>query len=321
MKTIDKRNTWRTIAILVGIAGIAVLLQDHGRPASAAVWLPDTVQDVSNPPSKTKESLPEQLAEISKRAAGDVGIAVIHVETGQTVAIQATKALPLYSVFKLPLAIAVLKEVEEKRLKLDQTVKVTPEDVAPGSVANADLWHKPVDRTVAQLIEVSIIRSDNTSTDKLLELIGGPAGLTKRMHAIGYSDIEIVSTTRQFSAARNRPNVGTAEHLARLLAQLQKGELLQPPHQALLLDFMRRATTGLKRLRGNLPRGTTVADKTGTGEVGTVTNDVGIITLPGGRGHLAIAVLISGSKLGLEAQEKLIAQIARAAYDAYVVQS
>ena len=79
----------------------------------------------------------------------------------------------------------------------------------------------------------------------------------------------------------------------------------------------------MHRLRGNLPRGTVVADKTGSGEpdpvtkVAKVTNDVGIITLPSSRGHLAIAVLVSGSKLPDGAQEKLIAELARAAFDAF----
>jgi hypothetical protein len=51
--------------------------------------------------------------------------------------------------------------------------------------------------------------------------------------------------------------------------------------------------------------------------VAKATNDAGIITLPSGRGPLAIAVLISESKLPDAAQEKLIAELARAAYDAY----
>jgi beta-lactamase class A len=138
------------------------------------------------------------------------------------------------------------------------------------------------------------------------------------MRALGFPNLEIVSTVREFSENRDRPNTCSAEDLARLLVQLQKGELLQPPHSGLLLDFMHRAMTGTKRLRGSLPAGTPVADKTGTGDGGAVTNDVGIITLPKGRGHLAIAVLISGSKLSLAAQENLIAEIARVAYDAHV---
>jgi beta-lactamase class A len=105
--------------------------------------------------------------------------------------------------------------------------------------------------------------------------------------------------------------------------QLHQGKILQSSQVNLLIGYMQRATTGLHRLRGDLPSGTVVADKTGAGEkdpvtrVAKATNDVGIITLPSGRGHLAIAVLVSESKLPDAAQEKLIAELARAAYDAY----
>jgi len=262
-------------------------------------------------------TLAGRLCSLSNRAAGDVGIAIIHVETGRTVTVQGTRRLPLYSVFKLPLAIAVLKEVEESRLTLDQRVRVTPADVAPGAVANSELWRRPADQSVAKLIELAIVRSDNTASDKLLQLVGGPALVTQRMQALGFHNIEILYTTREFSPNRDRPNTGSAEDLARLLVQLQKGALLQPAQQTLLLGFMRRTMTGQKRLRGNLPASAAVADKTGTGEAGAATNDVGIITLPEGKGHLAIAVLLSGSRLSTAAQEELIAEIARAAYDAH----
>jgi beta-lactamase class A len=135
---------------------------------------------------------------------------------------------------------------------------------------------------------------------------------------MGFTNIDVHSTTRELSAHRANPNTGSAEDLAHLLAQLQKGQILKPAQLELLLGFMGRALTGEKRLRGNLPKNTPVADKTGTGEAGSNTNDVGIISLPAGKGHLAIAVLISGSTLPVAAQEKLIAELARAAYDSYV---
>ena len=81
---------------------------------------------------------------------------------------------------------------------------------------------------------------------------------------------------------------------------------------------MGSATTGLRRIRGGVPEGTPVADKTGSGPGGSASNDVGIVTLPGGQGHLAVAVLVSGSKKPVAAQEKLIADVARALYDANV---
>jgi len=268
--------------------------------------------------------LEQRLKTITDGAQGTVGLSVVHIESGKTVSINGNSQLPLYSVYKLPLAITVLKAVEEKRLRLDQKIHGTPTDVVQGTTANSALWQKPVDYTVVQLLEFSISRSDNTSSDKLLELVGGPLKVTERMRSLGFQNLDIHISSGEFAKIRQNPNTGSADDLAQLLVQLYQGKILEPDQLNLLRGFMQRATTGLHRLRGDLPRGTPVADKTGSGEpdavakVAKVTNDVSIITLPSGHGHLAIAVLLSGSKLPDAAQEKLIAELARAAYDAYV---
>ena len=267
--------------------------------------------------------LERRLKTIADGAQGTVGLSVIHIETGKTVSINGDSRLPLYSVYKLPLAITVLKDVEEKQLRLDQKIHGTPADVVQGTTANAALWQKPTDYTIEQLLEFSISRSDNTSSDKLVQLVGGPLKVTERMRSLGFQNLDVHISSGEFAKTRQNPNTGSADDLAQLLVQLHQGKILQPDDVNLLRGFMQRATTGLHRLRGDLPRGTIVADKTGSGEpdavtkVAKVTNDVGIITLPSGRGHLAIAVLVNGSKLPDAAQEKLIADLARAAYDAY----
>jgi len=310
------------VVIVVVVAGIVVasLLKSKLSAQNSDGPTPKTAAKVAGPqsPDGFDAELAKRLRVLSSRAGGTVGVAVIHVETGRVVSIEGAKQLPLYSVFKLPLAVSVLKNIEENRLLLEKKIRVTPEDVAPGSRFNLDLWRRPVERSVRELLEVSIVRSDNTSTDKLLELVGGPAAVTERMRSMGFTNIDIHSSTREFAAQRANPNTGSAEDLARLLAQLQKGQILPSPQLDVLLGFMGRAMTGEKRLRANLPKGTPVADKTGTGEAGSNTNDVGLITLPDGKGHLAMAVLISGSKLPSEAQEKLIAELARVAYDAHL---
>ena len=262
-------------------------------------------------------ALSARLREICGRAGGDCAVAVTHVETGQSAAVDGEKALPLYSVFKLPLAVAVLKSVEEGRLGLDQKVKVAPEEAAPGVKSNSDLWTRPSERTVRELLEFSIVRSDNTSSDKMLELVGGPGAVTERMRALGLRGIEVRASVREFLSQPGHPNTASASELARLLALLRKGEVLQPPQLDVLLGFMGRTLTGDQRLRAGVPAGTPVADKTGTGP--STTNDVGLVTLPEGRGHLAVAVLVNGSKLLADEQEKLIADLCRAAYEAYAL--
>ena len=273
--------------------------------------------------SNVEQELERRLKTISDRAQGTVGLAVVHIESGKTISINGKSQLPLYSVFKLPLAIAVLKDVEENRLRLDQKIHVTPAEIVPGTPGNTALWLKPIDVTIEQLIDFSIARSDNTSSEKLLQVVGGPLKVTERMRALGFQNLDIHSTVAAYVKRREQPNTGSADDLALLLVQLHNGKILQSAQQKLLIGFMQRATTGLRRLRGDLPTGTLVADKTGSGErdsttqTAKTTNDVGIITLPSGRGHLALAILVSGSKLPDADQEKLIAELARAAYDAY----
>jgi len=310
------------VVIIVVATGIVVgsLLKNKLSAQKSAERTPGTAAKIAE--SGGLESfaadLGQRLRVISSPAGGTVGVAIIHVETGRVISIEGAKPLPLYSVFKLPLAVSVLKNVEENRLLLEKKIRITPEDVAPGSQFNLDLWRKPVERSVRELLEVSIVRSDNTSSDKLLELVGGPAAVTARMRSMGFANIDIHSSVREYAAQRANPNTGSAEDLAHLLAQLQAGNILRPPQLEVLLGFMGRAMTGGARLRATLPKGTPVADKTGTGDAGSGTNDVGIITLPEGKGHLAMAVLISGSKLPAEEQEQLIAELARVAYDAHV---
>jgi beta-lactamase class A len=72
------------------------------------------------------------------------------------------------------------------------------------------------------------------------------------------------------------------------------------------------------RIRAGLPPGTVVALRPGTsgttGGIRAAHNDTGIVTLPGNRGHLAIAVFLKGTAGSEDTRDGAIARIARAAY-------
>lgn len=287
-------------------------------PAANATHTPAaTGTPAPRPPAVAVAELVASLKEVCVRAGGRCGVAVTHVESGRGVNFEGDTPLPLYSIFKLPLAVEVLKAVEEGRLQLDQKVRVEPAETVPGTEENSALWRQTSERPLGELLEYSIARSDNTSTDKMLELVGGPEAVTRRMRALGLNNIEVRSSVKEFLKSRDaHPNTGAANDLARLLVLIQKGEALAPPQREVLLGIMARTVTGDRRLRAGVPAGTPVGDKTGSGP--STTNDVGLITLPGDRGHLAVAVLLDGSKLPAAKLEDLIAEVARAAFDAHV---
>lgn len=124
---------------------------------------------------------------------------------------------------------------------------------------------------------------------------------------------------RAWQAALNDPR-DTATPLAsvQLLAKLFRGELLSKASTDRLVRILEATTTFPTRIKGLLPEGTVVAHKTGSS--GTyagytpATNDIGVMRMPDGS-HLAVAVYVKGSTRDDATRDRVIARVARAAYD------
>lgn len=118
-------------------------------------------------------------------------------------------------------------------------------------------------------------------------------------------------------------DTATPNGTAQLLAKAFTGELLSKPSTARLIQVLEATTTFPTRLKGLLPSGTVVAHKTGsTGTVNgltAATNDSGVIFLPGDRGQLAVSVYVKASTRDDSARDRIIARIARAAFDFYLI--
>jgi len=106
--------------------------------------------------------------------------------------------------------------------------------------------------------------------------------------------------------------------MADLLSRIQARKLHKPETADLLLDIMRRCQTGDARIKGMLPPDTKVEHKTGS--IGGTINDVGILELPDGAGHVILAAFVKEASKP-EVSEKTIAQISRAIYDYFLFSS
>lgn len=120
------------------------------------------------------------------------------------------------------------------------------------------------------------------------------------------------------SGSDTSPPEFSSHEIGRVVLSRERGAVLRPAldatRTAQLLDIMLRCETGAVRLKGLLPPGVPVGHKTGSLGIG-VANDVGIIDLPDGAGHVVVAVFVKESTRDVAAQERTIAQIARVAYD------
>jgi len=259
--------------------------------------------------------------EAEKTSGAVVGVSVLHLESGRRASSREGERFQMASVFKLPVAIAVLGAVEKGTLRLEQKVEIKESDRQKIGPLD-DEWKPGMRVTVARMVDVMLVHSDNTAADKLIELLGGPSVVEKALTARGVTGVRISLDERGMGAARKKDfaafergaqNGTSPDAMTEMLARLFRGELLSRPLTDRILDAMRRCATGDRRLRAGLPKGTEVRDKTGT--VGSCANDVGILTLPDGT-HLVLAVFVRG---GAEAaqREAAIASVARAAWQTF----
>lgn len=274
----------------------------------------------SNPDRNTE--LHNRIEQIAQAAQGRVGVTATVLETGETVSLNGNQRFPMQSVYKFPIAMAALSQVDQGKLKLDQKIRIKASDFV------SDLQHSPIrdenpqgaELRLEDLLKYMVSESDGTACDVLLRLIGGPEIVTQYLRDLNINDIVIANTEKEIGQDRvvQYRNYATPDAAVNLLHAFQEGQGLSESSQALLLQWMTETPTGLKRIKGLLPEGTVVAHKTGTSRtvdgVTAATNDVGLVTLPDGR-HMAIAVFVSDSPATDAIREEVIAKVAKVTWD------
>jgi beta-lactamase class A len=268
-------------------------------------------------------SLQQKLSTIVRPLDSRVGVAVVDVQNGSSTFLRADERFPMGSVYKLPIALTVLKEVDEGKIFLTDDATITPDRFAPGWSPLRDAAKgQPIKTTVGALLEQMVSVSDNTASDYLLDLVGGGEVVTKRMRELGVQNIRIDRRERDIAADINTKgaeahvkdvrDTATPRAMADLLVKLAKAQdgLGAESHEV-LLRWMTETQTGRNRIRAGIPADAQLAHKTGT--MPLVVNDAGLITKPDGR-QLVIVVFTKGGKAKDEAREKVMAEIAKAAY-------
>jgi beta-lactamase class A len=257
---------------------------------AAFLAAPAAAQDVSK-----LQLLEQRLAAIATENPGEFGIAAMDLATGRTVSFNGNEAFPMASTMKIAVAAAYLAEVDVGRRSLEDPI---------GS------------STAGQLMDAMMIRSDNRATDLLIATLGGPAAIDHWLRRNGVTGMRVDRTIAQLLSARRDlrdiRDSSTPTAMLGLLRVVDTGNALSPRSRSLLLDMMYRCRTGSNRIRGILPPGTRVENKTGT--LSGYTGDVGYLTSPSGR-RIAVAFFARGG----ENRPAVIATAARMIYEAFGV--
>lgn len=271
-----------------------------------------------------KTELKKEISKITEGKKATVAVSVLGIDFPfQYNNNNAEKKLPMQSVFKYHIALAVLDLVDQGKLSLDQKVFIKKSELLPNtwSPIREKNPEGNFEMPISELIEYSVAMSDNVGCDVLLRLIGGPKVVNDYIVSKGVKNTQIVYNEELMQSAwKNQyENYTTMKSATKLLKDFYKGKILSKKSTEFLLGVMYRTSTGLNKIVEQLPKYAKVAHKTGSSgknDAGLTSaeNDIAIITLPNGKTY-AIAIFVSDSMETWEVNCKMISDISKVVFE------
>src|SRR3954470_7314480 len=265
------------------------------------------------------QRLQASIERTTKSVNATWGIYIKSIETGEEIAIGADRRMETMSTIKIPLMVEALEQVKAGKFRLTDKYTFVQADSQPGT-GTIQRLDPGAGMTIKDLITMMIIVSDNTATEVLYRLVGGPDAVNARMQALGlqktrgmnvpskwFPQLRSAPTTEQFYRDGKFPfGYSSPREMGRLLEMMERGTLVDKPSSELMLRIMRG-----QLYRTRIPRyvtGYTIPHKTGD-FLPYVGDDVGMLEAPG---RTIILTVFTGNHFGSgEMLENAIGLIAR----------
>jgi beta-lactamase class A len=230
--------------------------------------------------SEQADTTDAQFAALEARTHSRLGLAVIDPSSDLQIEYRGQDRFLMCSTFKVLAVAAVLQRVDAKYERLDRFIRYTEKQlVAHSPITSTHL--KEGGMTLESLCAAAIIQSDNTAGNLLLDVIGGPSGLTDYARSLGdeVTRLDRIEPDLNIALRNSESDTTSPAAISRDLAHLLTSEALSEKSRARLEKWMQACETGLAMVRSTLPEGWQAGDKTGRGAAGQ-TNDVAILRRP-----------------------------------------
>ncbi|MBR1686775.1 MAG: serine hydrolase [Clostridia bacterium] len=216
----------------------------------------------------------EKALTLAKTLPGSVGIYLKDTVTGEEGGWQEHLPVVAASVIKIPIMMEAFRQREAGLLDFTQEIVIRAEDHLP-SCGALTYMHDGLSVQVRDLVTLMIILSDNTATNKLIDILG-LANIQKTIEREGLGDTVI--RRKLFMAEMSRlgiQNQITAYDMGLLLERIHKGTLISEAASGEMRNILLN-----QRLNGKMPfflHSQDIACAHKTGEDDGITHDVGLI--------------------------------------------
>jgi beta-lactamase class A len=254
-----------------------------------------------------------QLAKLERTLAGRLGVFALNTANGKQLSYHGDEYFSMCSTFKVLLASAILKHSTQIDGLMQRRIKYQQSDLVTYSPITKQ--HLEDGMTVSALCAAAIQYSDNTASNLLMKILGGPGAVTTFARSIGDRQFRLDrwETELNSSIPGDRRDTSTPNAMGLSLQRLALGDALEPHLQLQLRVWLQGNTTGAARIRAGVPTDWQVGDKTGSGDYGTA-NDLAVLWPPR-RAPVVVAIYTAQAEKDAKPRNDVIASAAQIIVD------
>lgn len=188
--------------------------------------------------------------------------------------------MPAAGCIKLPIAIALMKEIENKKIKLGTNVKVEKIDMEEGG---SGIIHEFMGKkySIIELMIAMLIQSDNTAANKIINVLGFER-INEIFNEMGLKNTVLKNKTSDEKLTNDEmENCSTSYELSRCFKMLHKKSYINEEHSGLLLKILSRQQIRHK-IPFYLPKDMEHNISNKSGALDNIENDTSLLILPKG---------------------------------------
>lgn len=198
----------------------------------------------------TADATTQDLKKVEDKYDANVGVYALNTATDKEITFNEDKRFAYASTFKAVSSAMLLEKTPHN--ELNKKVHVSKEDIVPYSPVLEKFINKDI--TIKKLIEATMLYSDNTANNMIIEELGGYKEVNKRLKSL---DDKTTKPSRMEPELnnydpKNNRDTSTPQAFGKTLNKLIKDGRLSKENKAFLIDLMINNKSGdtlIKKVR------------------------------------------------------------------------
>lgn len=257
----------------------------------------------------TADATTQDLKKVEDKYDANIGVYALNTATDEEITFNEDKRFAYASTFKAVSSAMLLEKTPHN--ELNKKVHVSKEDIVPYSPVLEKFINKDI--TIKKIIEATMLYSDNTANNMIIEELGGYKEVNKRLKSL---DDKTTKPSRMEPELnnydpKNNRDTSTPQAFGKTLNKLINDGRLSKENKAFLIDLMINNKSGDTLIKKGAPKNFKVADKSGQAITYASRNDFAFVYPKGESKPIVLVIFTNKEGKTDKPNDKVVSETAK----------